>query len=61
MSSWSRKDYELVANILRRYQDPSDQHTTYLLDAIAEDFCWEFSRDNERFKAKRFKEACNVV
>jgi hypothetical protein len=58
-STWSRKTYELVADILAEtfnkptYDSPSKVDVFTLVQA----FCLEFQMDNPEFDAKRFSRA----
>jgi hypothetical protein len=55
----TKKDYELIARILR---DARAIGTTgaerHLLDIIASDFADSLAKDNPRFKKERFFAAC---
>ena len=67
-TKWTRKDYELVSNIIRGYiaaADSMDYETggaavEMVMDCMADEFAYEFGRDNENFNKARFLEACNV-
>jgi len=60
----TRKDYEMLAGIIRRYMEPaSDQGevmVTATLENIVDDLCVELERDNSAFKRDRFEIACGV-
>jgi hypothetical protein len=53
----TRKDYVAVSNILKDYQEVIDAYE--YLD-LCRDFAKYMARDNDRFDAIRFLEACGV-
>ena len=54
----TRKDYELIASILRRAWNGNACRDT--VAAIARQFALELAVQNERFDEKRFLKACGV-
>ena len=70
--SWAKKDYELVARILRdaqreynataaRIDYEGNAGSSFMLLTIATHFANEFQRDNPRFDRTRFLKACREV
>jgi len=65
-TKWTRRDYELVANIVRKHTmhdvawDEGSMYIDSMLSVMADDFAYEFGKDNENFDKARFLEACNV-
>ena len=58
----SRKDFELIAAVLREAHDQTDASSTarLLTDSLAEDFAHALARTNDRFDRARFLRACGV-
>lgn len=54
MKTVSRKDYKLIASIIKHYSDNS------LVKNLALDLCSSFLRDNPRFSTRKFLEACGI-
>ena len=55
----SRKDYELVAGVLRARRDDSVVARD-VVDRVAHELCGVFADDNDSFDAERFLSACGV-
>jgi hypothetical protein len=55
----SRKDYELIARVLRD-ANVADEHQYELLERIALGFALELAATNPRFDRERFLAACGV-
>ena len=53
----TRKDYELIAKVLRNSDEIIDEMA---LEAIAENFANELESTNPRFNPARFLSACGV-
>jgi hypothetical protein len=59
MNRMSRKDYEMIAKCIR---DAGKQTLGSIFrDLLISSLCAEFAKDNPRFDADRFREACNLV
>ena len=52
----SKKDYELVAAIIRGHQDGGDRDI--VVRGLALSMAMEFQKDNPRFNKERFIKAC---
>ena len=55
----TRKDYKLIAEILRDSLDAIIDDLA--LEALASNFADELAKDNPRFNRERFLKACGVV
>ena len=60
----TRKDYVLIAQVIKAQIDMSDKFQEELSKVgaqnIAYDLAWKLSEDNPRFDRSRFLEACGV-
>jgi hypothetical protein len=57
----TRKDYQKVADIIRKHLNESwDDSSELAVGNIAQDLAGMFATDNERFDASRFYTACGL-
>tara|TARA_Y100001951_G_C11164287_1_gene196575 strand:+ start:56 stop:241 length:186 start_codon:yes stop_codon:yes gene_type:complete len=54
----TKKDYELIAGVLREYIHLEWYNLSRPATSIAEDLADVFASENERFDYKKFMEAC---
>jgi hypothetical protein len=54
----TRKDFELIANVLNRAYRQVDPRLKGLMDDVVADFVVALGRTNSRFSAEKFWEAC---
>jgi len=52
----TRKDFQLIADVLRAHQDGSD--ADHIVRGLAVSFASELAKTNPRFNAQRFIGAC---
>lgn len=50
----TKKDYVLIATILRDARKQTDGDARHLIDALTEDFSYALARDNSRFDSDKF-------
>jgi len=54
----TRKDFQLIANILKSHADVAASDCKGTVRAIALDFAQELQKTNPRFNVQRFVKAC---
>lgn len=54
----TKKDFELIARVIRECRNESVGYDTDTLDDLAVEFTEEFARAYPKFKAGRFLDAC---
>jgi hypothetical protein len=52
----SKKDFQLIANVLKAHQDGSD--ADHVVRGLAMSFAIELAKTNPRFNVQRFVKAC---
>jgi hypothetical protein len=57
-STWSRKTYQIVADVLRHAPKSEEYQGPDIVKWIMDSFALEFQMDNPRFDYERFKKAC---
>jgi hypothetical protein len=56
----TKKDYVLIARVLKRARGSDNTSAPQILDAVAEDLCGGLELDNPAFNRERFLSACGV-
>jgi hypothetical protein len=59
-ASFSRKHYQMVADLLKGYIESNDQKESEVATAIGESFAEMFSMDNDRFDKERYLKAMGL-
>jgi len=55
----TKKDFQLIANVLKAHQDGSD--ADHVVHGLAMSFAIELAKTNPRFNVQRFVKACTEV
>lgn len=54
----TKKDFELIARVLKAGRNADRPDSSITVDAIAEDFAGALAKENPRFDRRRFLKAC---